>query len=122
MTGIALLSIVQVKAPRRFEGRQNCRKYFLPTETALVLSNFLTALTPPLVFTFEESILKFLLTTSFSTAVTVAILPRLYRLLRTLMAFLSGVGVVITRSLGKGQQKWATGLIWEGPNPGTVTL
>jgi hypothetical protein len=99
--GIAVVSIVQVKAPRRLQS-QNSQSSYLPTVTTLPF--LLTAPILLLLFTIEESTLNFLLTTSVSAVIKVATLPRLYRLLRTLLDCLSGGGMVIAPSSGTGAE------------------
>lgn len=103
---------------RRLSGHLNGPKHYLPTEnTALTLPFLLTAPTLPLLFTLEESTLRLFLTRSVSTVVGVETLLRLYRLLRTLLDFLSIGGMAFTRSLGTDAEAGDKS-DWEGSESG----
>ena len=101
--GIAVVSIVQVKAPRRPES-QDSPKLYLPAVKAPTLSFLLTAPRLLLLFTVAESTLNFLLIRSVSTVATVETLPRLYRLLRIRLDCLSGGRAITPTGAGVGDK------------------
>jgi len=100
--GSAVVKSVQVKGPRRLESRVPVHD--VPTERAPTLPFRLTVLTLPVLFTLREPTLAFLLTPTVTSVSPGATAVRLCRLLRTLLDFLSGGGIVITRSPGIGAE------------------